>query len=133
LEKLLRPIGQNFLIPIFFIALGTQVPLLELAPVTIVWSLITCVLMLFWRAMLYRWGFARFIGDPSPAYNLVGPNLTMVAFAVHLLHQDGATGPMVNWPILTGLLFTVVSLFRLPQPKMLTLYEDTSRPGEIKP
>lgn len=117
LEKYLQPVGQNLLIPVFFIVLGLQVPMTSLWSVSGLWALGTCAAMLLWRTMLYRTVFHRAIGDNSNVFHLVGPNLSLVALAVHLLHKSDLSGPAVNWPILTGLFFTIASIFLLPKPR----------------
>jgi Kef-type K+ transport system membrane component KefB len=115
LEDYLAPISRRFLIPLFFTALGTQVPLTALASRTALLALIAAALLIAFRHMLHR-RFARTGGDAT-TYLLLCPNFTIVALAANsLLSQDGGAALAV-WLLLTGLLTTLIAIVALPAEK----------------
>jgi Kef-type K+ transport system membrane component KefB len=113
LEDYLAPISRRFLIPLFFTALGTQVPLAAVFSRTALLAMAAAALIVAFREVLHR-RFAKLGGDAG-AYLLLGPNFTMVALAAStMLHAAGATPEFAVWLLLTGLLVTLISLVALP-------------------
>ena len=113
LEDYLAPISRRFLIPLFFTALGTQVPLAALFSQTALLALTAAALIIAFRHMLHR-RFAGLGGDAN-SYLLLCPNFTMVALAASsLLATPNVPQGYATWLLLTGLAVTLVSLLALP-------------------
>ncbi|MDI1334955.1 MAG: cation:proton antiporter [Lacunisphaera sp.] len=112
LEDWMAPISKRFLIPLFFTALGTQMPLVALFSRTALLGLIAAALIIACRHVLH----ARFAptGGDGNAYLLLCPNFTLVALAASSLlaaHQP----EMASWLLLTGLLVTLIAVMALPR------------------
>ena len=113
LEDYLAPISRRFLIPLFFTALGTQVPLAAVFSRIALLALVAGGLIIAYRQMLYR-RFAR-LGGEDNTYLLFCPNFTMVALAASsLLAVPNVPQEYATWLLLTGLMITLVSLVALP-------------------
>lgn len=115
LEEYMAPISRRFLIPIFFVALGMQIPWTMLFTGTGMMALGTAGLMIGFREILHRrW---LLIGGDRNTHLLLVPNLTIVALAANslLLHKTDII--VVSWLLMTGLFMTVFSLFFLPPAK----------------
>ena len=113
LEDYLAPISRRFLIPLFFTALGTQVPLAAVFSRTALLALAAGGLIIAYRQMLHR-RFAGLGGD-ADTYLLLCPNFTMVALAASsLLAVPNMPQEFATWLLLTGLMITFVSLVALP-------------------
>jgi Kef-type K+ transport system membrane component KefB len=114
LEDYLAPISRRFLIPLFFLSLGTQVPLAMLASRAALLALAAAALLIAGRQMLHaRW--APTGGGPD-TYLLFCPNFTLVALAANSLLHGGETEPAaVAWLLLTGLFVTLIALLALPR------------------
>lgn len=113
LEEYLAPISRRFLIPLFFLALGTQVPLGALASRAALLAAVAAALLIAFRQML----FARMkpAGTDTNAFLLLSPNFTIVALAAQaLLHGSEAGADAGHWLLLAGLLMTIISLLALP-------------------
>jgi Kef-type K+ transport system membrane component KefB len=112
LEDYLAPISRRFLIPLFFLSLGTQVPLAALFSVTLLLALASAAILVAFRYLLH----ARFAptGGESRAYLLLCPNFTLVALAARALIADPAGSGTAAWLLLTGLLVTLYAVAALP-------------------
>lgn len=111
LEEYLAPISRRFLIPLFFVALGTQVPLAALASRLALLALIAAALLIAFRHVLHR-RYARTGGDGN-AYLLLCPNFPLVALAANGLMLND-TPFMATWLLLTGLILTLIAVLALP-------------------
>lgn len=113
LEDYLAPISRRFLIPLFFLALGTQVSIETVFTYAGLLALVAAALLIAGRQMLHRrWAPS---GGGEDAYLLLCPNFTLVALAASSLLQSGTASPhAVGWLLLTGLFVTVISLGALP-------------------
>jgi hypothetical protein len=100
------------LIPLFFVALGTQVPLAGLFSRTAVLALMAAALVIAFRQVLHQ-RFARTGGDRD-AYLLLCPNFTLVALAANSLLAAGEGAERAVWLLLTGLLITLIAVTALP-------------------
>jgi Kef-type K+ transport system membrane component KefB len=125
LEHFIAPISRRFLIPIFFIALGLQIPR------ELIFSRLGLgALAAAATVLLLRWGLHRFvfsIGGDRRAFLLLCPNLTIAALAAGTLLHDGTAERAASWVLLTGLFITIPSILLLPSQK-----EGGSRPGTTR-
>ncbi|MES1166707.1 MAG: cation:proton antiporter [Pseudomonadota bacterium] len=112
LEDYLAPISRRFLIPLFFTALGTQVPLTSLFSRTGLLALSSAVLIVAFRRMLHG-RFAPTGGDAG-AYLLFCPNFTLVALAAKSLLTQAEAPDLAAWMLLSGLMVTLIALAALP-------------------
>lgn len=112
LEEYLAPISRRFLIPLFFTALGAQVPLSALFSRTALLALSAAALIIAFRQMLHA-RFARTGGDAN-TYLLFCPNFTMVALAANALLAPTESPEIAAWLLLTGLLVTLFAVVALP-------------------
>ncbi len=116
LEQYMAPISRRFLIPLFFTALGTQIPLGALFTLNAVMALCSAALILLFRHLLHA-RFARTGGDAN-SYLLLCPNFTLVALASNaLLAQPDASG-LAAWLLMTGLVMTLYAIAALPPVKI---------------
>jgi Kef-type K+ transport system membrane component KefB len=113
LEEYMAPISRRFLIPIFFVALGMQVPWRQLFTANALLAFGTAGLLLGFREMIHR-RWLKTGGDRN-TFLLFTPNLTIVALAASALLQYPSTHSAASWLLLTGLFMSVLSLFLLPQ------------------
>lgn len=114
LEDYLAPISRRFLIPLFFTALGTLVPLAALGTRNALLALVAAALIIAGRHLLHE----RLVplGGDRHAYLLLCPNFTLVALAANALLGRGAeAAAMGTWLLLTGLGVTLISLAALPR------------------
>lgn len=114
LEEYLAPISQRFLIPIFFVALGSAIPIAFLWSRIGLLALVAAALLLAYREMLHRRWLPN--GGDAHAYLLYCPNLTMVALAGSALLHAGLAPDFAAWVVLTGLFMTVIAILALPPP-----------------
>ena len=112
LEDYLAPISRRFLIPLFFTALGTQVPLAALFSRTMLLALSAAALIIACRHVLHA-RFARTGGDAN-TWLLLCPNFTLVALAANSLLAAGGDAGLAAWLLLTGLLVTLIAVAALP-------------------
>jgi Kef-type K+ transport system membrane component KefB len=112
LEDYLAPISRRFLIPLFFTALGTQVPLVALFSRTGLLALSSAVLIVAFRRMLHG-RFAPTGGDAG-TYLLFCPNFTLVALAAKSLLAQAEAPDLAAWMLLSGLMVTLIALAALP-------------------
>jgi len=114
LEEYLAPISQRFLIPIFFVALGTQVPLRLLFSPAALFAAVAAALLIAFREVLHRRWLPS--GGDARTYLLFCPSLTMVALAATSMLRAGAAAEPAAWVVLTGLFITVTAIVALPPP-----------------
>jgi len=113
LEAYMSPISHGFLVPVFFVALGMQLPWQAFVTWNALVALGVAGLLLGFREIIHR-RWLKTGGDRN-TFLLFSPNLTIVALAASALFQhqsDSATAP---WLLMTGLFMTVLSLFLLPR------------------
>lgn len=118
LEHHLRPIGQQLLIPIFFVSLGMLIHLPSLISPVGLWAIITAIALLAIREIIYRRLFKKKIKGDNRTFLLLCPNLTMAAVATHsLAHFNGQTTPSIamEWILLSSLWTTLLSVLLLPK------------------
>lgn len=115
LEEYLAPISQRFLIPIFFVALGSAIPVAFLWSRTGLLALVAAALLLAFREMLHRRVLPT--GGDAQTYLLYCPNLTMVALAGNAMLNAGLEPAFAAWVVLTGLFMTVIAILALPAPR----------------
>jgi Kef-type K+ transport system membrane component KefB len=115
LEDYLAPISKRFLIPLFFTALGTQLPLADLFSISAALGIVSAGLIMILRYFLHQ-RIAPTGGDEK-AYLLLCPNFTLVALAANslLARPDGAE--LTAWLLTTGLVVTICSILGLPATK----------------
>ena len=127
LESYMAPISRRFLIPLFFTALGTQLPIGELVSRTALLAMVAAGTVIAFRQVLHA-RFARTGGDAN-AYLLLCPNFSLVALAANaFLARDGES-QMAAWILITGLLMTLYALVALPAaPADALLKDETAAP-----
>ena len=127
LESYMAPISRRFLIPLFFTALGTQLPIGELVSRTALLAMVAAGTVIAFRQVLHA-RFARTGGDAN-AYLLLCPNFSLVALAANaFLARDGES-QMAAWILITGLLMTLYALVALPAaPADALLTDETAAP-----
>ncbi len=113
LEEYMAPISHRFLIPIFFVALGMQLPWQMFLTWNALLALGTAGLLLGFREMIHRRWLKT--GGDRKTFLLFTPNLTIVALAASSLLQHQTSHPIAAWLLMTGLFLTVGSLFLLPR------------------
>lgn len=113
LEDYLAPISRRFLIPLFFTALGTQVPLAALFSRTMLLAVSAAAMLIAFRHVLHL-RFARTGGDNN-TFLLLCPNFTLVALAAKALLAAEEGAGLAAWLLLTGLLVTIIALAALPR------------------
>jgi CPA2 family monovalent cation:H+ antiporter-2 len=112
LEDYMAPISRRFLIPLFFLALGTQVPLAALFSVAALLALASAAIVVAFRQVLHT--RLAPTGGESRAYLLLCPNFTLVALAARsLIAAPDETGTAA-WLLLTGLIITFYAIAALP-------------------
>jgi len=112
LEEYLAPISQRFLIPIFFVALGTQIPLRLVFSTSGLLAAAAAALLIALREVLHRRWLPS--GGDNRAYLLFCPSLTMVALAASSMLHAGVAAEQAAWVVLTGLFITITAVFALP-------------------
>jgi Kef-type K+ transport system membrane component KefB len=115
LEDYLAPISRRFMIPLFFTALGTQVPLTALLSRVALLALSAAALIIAFRHMIHA-RFARTGGDGG-TYLLFCPNFTLVALAATALLEYSAFPEAGIWLMFCGLLVTLIAIVALPSVK----------------
>jgi Kef-type K+ transport system membrane component KefB len=114
LEDFISPISRRFLIPIFFVSLGLQIPwsmlLSPAAPV----ALAAAAVLLAWRWVIHR----RLLptGGDGRSFLLLCPNLTMVALGATVLLADETLPRAAAWMVLVGLFMSIAAIVALPRP-----------------
>ena len=112
LEEYMAPISRRFLIPLFFTALGTQIPVSELLSMSALTAVVAAGLIVVFRYFLHAY-FARSGGD-NDTYLLFCPNFTLVALAAKSLLTQPETAAMAAWVLMTGFVITLFALVALP-------------------
>jgi Kef-type K+ transport system membrane component KefB len=112
LEDFLAPLSRRFLIPLFFVALGMQVPMGLLVSRTALFAAITAALLIAVREALHRRWLN--LGGGRDSYLLLCPNLTMVALAATAMLAAGVAPELAGWVILTGLFLSIAAIVALP-------------------
>jgi Kef-type K+ transport system membrane component KefB len=115
LEDYMAPISHRFLIPLFFTALGTQLPLAALYSRTAAIALAAAALIIAYRHLLHR--YVAPTGGDTNAYLLLCPNFTLVALAANSLLTAGSP-KMATWLLITGLLVTLIAVLALPAERL---------------
>jgi Kef-type K+ transport system membrane component KefB len=116
LEDYLAPISRRFLIPLFFTALGTQVPLTALVTRTALLAVASAALIIAFRHVLHH-RLARTGGDNN-TWLLFCPNFTLVALAATALLDYTNTAEPATWLLLTGLTVTLIAVLALPRSQV---------------
>ena len=113
LEDYIAPISRRFLIPIFFVSLGMQVPWSALFSVTSLTALGAAAVLFAWRLVIHR----RLVptGGNDRSMLLLCPNLTIAALAANILLTDGSAPRAAIWIVLTGLFLTIPAIMLLPK------------------
>jgi Kef-type K+ transport system membrane component KefB len=118
LDAYIAPVSRRFLIPIFFFALGLQIPGKYLASWTGLIAVGSAALILGMRWLIQRWilpvGGKR--GERVSAFLLLCPNLTIAALAAGVLMKDPSTVLAASLVLLVGLFVTVPAILLLPAP-----------------
>ncbi len=122
LEHSLKPIAQKFLIPIFFLYLGTTIHPSSFVSVQCLYALLTTALIFSFRYTIYQLYWKNRLRTDKWTFLLVCPNLTMVAVAVHTYQShflgkqavDSTVTHFSVWLLLTGLFVSIVSVLLLP-------------------
>lgn len=113
LEEYMAPISHRFLIPLFFVALGMELPLQTLLTWNALLAVGTAGLLLGFRQVIHqRW--LKTGGDQN-TFLLFTPNLTIVALAASSLLRHQPNHPVTSWLLMTGLFMSVMALFLLPR------------------
>lgn len=112
LEEYLAPISRRFLIPIFFVSLGTQIPVALLWSRAAILAAMAAALLIAWRELVHR----RWIrtGGNGATHLLFAPNLTMVALAANAMLLAGSESEQAAWVVFTGLFMTIIAIIALP-------------------
>jgi CPA2 family monovalent cation:H+ antiporter-2 len=128
LEDYLAPISRRFLIPLFFTALGTQVPLGGLLSGAALLAVASAALIIGFRFLLHS-SFAPTGGDRN-AYLLLCPNFSLVALAAKALITQPDGTDIATWLLLTGLVVTLCAIAALPRAEAPI---DTTAPFPVVP
>lgn len=111
IEESLRPLARDFLIPIFFVYLGTLVSVKALFSPAMLWAALTTLLLVCWRMELFRRKFMPMFGWRFDAVRTTLPNLSMVAVGVQALRQSRAPEEVTDWLLLSGLMLSLLPMF----------------------
>lgn len=114
IEEHLEPIGKKFLIPVFFVGLGSMVPLAALFDWTGLWALLTAGFILALRDLLYRRIWSAPLPGPRRTFLLACPNLTLAGVAAQSLLHSGGSPRILAWLLLSSLFLSVASVLLLP-------------------
>jgi Kef-type K+ transport system membrane component KefB len=109
----MSPISHRFLIPLFFVALGMQLPWQSFLTASALLALGVAGLLLGLREIIHR-RWLKTGGGRTTAL-LFSPNLTIVALAASALFKHQPDSPTAAWLLMTGLFLTMLSLFLLPR------------------
>lgn len=115
LQDHMAPISKRFLIPVFFVALGLQIPVAMLFSLTTVLALGAAFLILGLREIIHRRWLKT--GGAALTYLLFCPNLTLVALAASVLLEKPEAASGAVWLLMTGLFMTIPSVLMLPRQK----------------
>lgn len=115
LENFIAPISQRFLIPVFFVGLGLQIPAELLVSNVALVALALAIFLLAYREMIFR----RWLGgaDDRNVFLLFCPNLTIAALAAKTFIDYGGEVNLAGGLLLCGLFLSVLALFALPRPR----------------
>lgn len=113
LEDFIAPISRRFLIPIFFVSLGLQVPWSALFSNTGLVAVAAAAVLFGWRLVIQR----RLVptGGDDRSLLLLCPNLTIAALAANVLLTDGTSPRAAVWIMLTGLFMTIPAIMLMPK------------------
>ncbi len=112
LEEYIAPISRQFLVPLFFVALGLQIDWQLLLGWVSLAAIGAAGMILAVREILARRWLPT--GGDGRSFLLLCPNLTLVALAAKALQDAGMDARLTAWLVLTGLFVTVVALALLP-------------------
>lgn len=133
LEDYLAPISQRFLIPLFFVALGMQIPSRLLLSRSALLAAVSAALLIAFREMIHRRWLP--LGPGASTYLLLCPNLSIVALAASAMLHSGIAPELAGWVALTGLFLSVIAIAALPPaPAAEVATPDTTvspTPGKI--
>lgn len=111
IETALQPLGRDFLVPIFFVYLGTLVQVQALLSPVLPWAALSVLAVVGWRSMVFRRKFAPSQGWDVAALRTTLPNLSMVAVGVQALRNSEASEAAIDWLLLSGLMLSLIPVF----------------------
>lgn len=111
IDRALGPFAHDFLIPFFFVYLGSLVRAEALFSPALPWAALTVFTLVCWRLVVFRRRFAPACGWSESAFRTTLPNLSMVAVGVQALRAGGAPAAVSDWLLLCGLAFSVTPVF----------------------
>ncbi len=114
LEDFIAPVSQRFLIPVFFVALGLQVPAHLLVSKVALVALALALFLLGFRQVIHR-HWPR-LGAEERVFLLLCPNLTIAALAAKTYLDYGGDVNVAGGLLLCGLFMSVLALLLLPRP-----------------
>ena len=112
LEEYIAPISHQFLIPVFFVALGLEINWRLFLDEVVLLAVATAFVLLATREVLHRRWLKT--GGDSRAFLLLCPNLTIVALAAKAMLDHGTDARLTAWLVLTGLFVTISAILLLP-------------------
>lgn len=112
LEDYMAPISHQFLIPVFFVALGLQIHWRLFLDELVLLAIAAAFVLLAAREVLHRRWLKT--GGDRRAFLLLCPNLTLVALAAKAMLDHGTDARLTSWLVLTGLFVTIPSILLLP-------------------
>lgn len=126
LDAYIAPVSRRFLIPIFFFALGLQIPWEYLFSWIGLIAVGSAALILAMRWVIQRYVLPVGGGGEGTqkVFLLLCPNLTIAALAAGVLMMDQATVRAASMVLLVGLFITVPAILLLPAPPAGTPVED---------
>ncbi len=112
LKDHLAPLGDRFLVPLFFLSLGATLPLATVSGPQLLLGAGAAVALLLGRWLTYR----QLASDTGSwrTFLLMCPNLTVTAVAATVLHGAGASAAAVQWLMLVSLCMTTLVVLLLP-------------------
>jgi Kef-type K+ transport system membrane component KefB len=112
LQAHMAPISRQLMIPLFFVALGLQIPLGALNGRSALLVIGAAGLLLGVREIIHRRWLPS--GGAETCFLLFCPNLTMAALAASTLLKYDGTSEAAAWVLGTGLIMTVPAIVLLP-------------------
>ena len=112
LEEYMAPISHQFLIPVFFVALGLEINWQLLFDPMVILALTAAFVLLASREVIHRRWLKT--GGNARTFLLFSPNLTIVALAAKAMLDHGTDSRLAAWLVFTGLFMTIPSILLLP-------------------
>jgi Kef-type K+ transport system membrane component KefB len=112
LEEYMAPISHQFLIPVFFVALGLEINWRLFLDELVLLAAAAAFVLLAAREVLHRRWLKT--GGDGRAFLLLCPNLTIVALAAKAMLDHGTDARLTAWLVLTGLFMTIPAILLLP-------------------